>query len=581
MSELEKVQSAIDAAVGRQSLPIAQQAMLAPQGGAGGLHPSTPRKLGGANVCIDAPPTGPSPSSVANTVAEMTNSDTSSGPDTPGANGLAAATNFKAMFAYLPLLLKEQSQPKGSKKCARHPLQVNPDMDPKKASISIQSRQSAARRNIKRDLRGPDATWLQQACGKIMTAWSNISKQNDALRNINLRRPDAIWNQQECGKIMAAWSSISKSHPRSLIGTSSSLLATLTQLAETGPTDASLSDLLQQSQAFLLEKEKGGALGTTPTHLANYPPAEATHQQVCGDRELFMSTLDKLLRLMGVKIKTGTKLGGKEIDLHLLYKEVTTLGGQDRVSGGKQWITVCDSLSLPASATNRSFIIKKLYCNALNHYEQVYFRRNTCPDLMLTSRYVRPELDLLSNGTENIPLNHFEMMRSYHSSQPGPTAGYFVGGHGADPSGADQEVGGQGQGHDQEDGGLGHNQSGSQVHSNEVEFEVADGEGGGDPHPLCKEVTTLSPRGHPNSPLGPDLHLDASADQISYLRPGTRFCGTIDSFDGNMLTVTLELSSGQRIHGVRLYHASPTNRQLTSSYSQQHGTVEGTRRARW
>eukprot|EP00798_Chlamydomonas_sp_ICE-L_P014277 gene14277-20251_t len=489
-------------------------AAAAPTGGGNTIFYRLPEPIspgggdsGGAAAAAAAPPPGPSPSSIASIAGETTHSDTSSGSDTPGANG-----------------------------------PVDPDMDPKKAHI-------------------------------MFCTSSEVVLELMEGSTLSIRKG----SRRECGKIMAAWSNLSKSHPWYRIGTASSLLAALSQLPETGPTDASLSDLLQQSQAFLLEKEKEGALGQgglgtngelpqaranillgvrtqNPNMIRNYPPAEATHQQVCADSELFLLTLGKLLTEMGVRIKMRSKVGGKEVDLHRLYKEVTTLGGLDHVINNKQWATVCAPFNFPAPVTSRSFLIKKLYCKALNHYEQVYFHRNTGPVLTPPSQAslsVRRDLDLLSIETATIPVD--QMRRSYQSSKPGSTWGFCVGGHSADQEvgglGHRQEVGGQGQGHGQEDGGLGHSQG--------VEVEVVDGEGEVDPHPLCKVITTLGPQGHPNPPLGPKVHSDPPAIQISDLRPGTRFCGTIDSSDGNGYTLFLELSSGQPIQGVRFMPCKP------------------------
>lgn len=44
-----------------------------------------------------------------------------------------------------------------------------------------------------------------------------------------------------------------------------------------------------------------------------------------------------------------------------------------------QWVQVCEPFHFPSSFTNKSFVIKKLYVNALHHYEQVYFLRREGP----------------------------------------------------------------------------------------------------------------------------------------------------------------------------------------------------------
>lgn len=133
-----------------------------------------------------------------------------------------------------------------------------------------------------------------------------------------------------------------------------------------------------------------------------YPEAEATHQQVSlraqsttrlflippkltssdihcitqvrDDRALFNTTLERLIGYLGQRVKIP-KISGIEVDLHTLYRSVTDLGGVESVINKKQFVVACQPFNFPPSFTNKSFVIKKLYFNALYHYEQVYFRR--------------------------------------------------------------------------------------------------------------------------------------------------------------------------------------------------------------
>ncbi len=65
------------------------------------------------------------------------------------------------------------------------------------------------------------------------------------------------------------------------------------------------------------------------------------------------------------------KIGGQEVDLHRLYKEVTKMHGLERVMVNKLFVQVCEPFNFPASFTNKSFVMRKLYCNVLHHFEQV------------------------------------------------------------------------------------------------------------------------------------------------------------------------------------------------------------------
>lgn len=95
--------------------------------------------------------------------------------------------------------------------------------------------------------------------------------------------------------------------------------------------------------------------------------------QVFDDRNLFTSTLEKLLAFLGQKVKVP-KIATIEVDLHTLYRSVTALGGVESVINRKMFVVACEPFNFPPSFTNKSFVIKKLYFTALYHYEQVYFR---------------------------------------------------------------------------------------------------------------------------------------------------------------------------------------------------------------
>eukprot|EP00798_Chlamydomonas_sp_ICE-L_P001935 gene1935-33345_t len=108
-----------------------------------------------------------------------------------------------------------------------------------------------------------------------------------------------------------------------------------------------------------------------PCMIMTYPPAEEAHQAILDDAELFKITLNRLLIHMGISLKIP-KVGAKEVDLHLLYREVTANGGLDVVTAKKQWVTICEPFNFPASFSHKSFVIKKLYINALHHCELVW-----------------------------------------------------------------------------------------------------------------------------------------------------------------------------------------------------------------
>lgn len=57
--------------------------------------------------------------------------------------------------------------------------------------------------------------------------------------------------------------------------------------------------------------------------LGTYPPAQASHQAVVADRQLFMRTLRQLHDQLGTQFRIPM-VSGRELDVHLLYKQVRT-----------------------------------------------------------------------------------------------------------------------------------------------------------------------------------------------------------------------------------------------------------------
>ncbi|XP_057873420.1 high mobility group B protein 9 [Cryptomeria japonica] len=106
-------------------------------------------------------------------------------------------------------------------------------------------------------------------------------------------------------------------------------------------------------------------------HPAVYPEALAKHAEVIADRDLFMSTLKSFHAALGTKLSIP-KIGGKDLDLHFLYKEVTSRGGLQIVIKERKWKEIALALNFPPTTTSASFVLRKFYSNSLHHYEQVY-----------------------------------------------------------------------------------------------------------------------------------------------------------------------------------------------------------------
>lgn len=74
------------------------------------------------------------------------------------------------------------------------------------------------------------------------------------------------------------------------------------------------------------------------------------------------------------------QIGGRELDVPQLYKEVVERGGFQQVSNGKLWREVVSALKLPSSCTSASFTLRNHYQRLLYQYEQVnYFGKTAQP----------------------------------------------------------------------------------------------------------------------------------------------------------------------------------------------------------
>lgn len=64
-----------------------------------------------------------------------------------------------------------------------------------------------------------------------------------------------------------------------------------------------------------------------------YPEASATHAEVLADAALFQHTLHALYAALGIKISKVMRLGGQELNLHLLYQRVRPASHAATASG--------------------------------------------------------------------------------------------------------------------------------------------------------------------------------------------------------------------------------------------------------
>lgn len=103
-----------------------------------------------------------------------------------------------------------------------------------------------------------------------------------------------------------------------------------------------------------------------------HPAPLAKYEDVVCNPQLFMTTLEKLHVAMGTKFMIPI-IGGRDLDLHKLFVEVTSRGGIEKLLTQKRWKEVTATFNFPSTATNASFVLRKYYYSLLQQYEQIYY----------------------------------------------------------------------------------------------------------------------------------------------------------------------------------------------------------------
>ncbi|XP_020208656.1 high mobility group B protein 10 [Cajanus cajan] len=134
-----------------------------------------------------------------------------------------------------------------------------------------------------------------------------------------------------------------------------------------GSTNVFQSQLQQHS-----ERPNGceGSSGPRPT--PPYPAPTARYQDIVRDASIFWEKLHAFHGSLGSKFKVAT-IGGKSLDLHRLFVEVTTRGGIEKVIYDRNWKEVIKAFNFRDTITSASFIVRKSYLSTLYHFEQVYY----------------------------------------------------------------------------------------------------------------------------------------------------------------------------------------------------------------
>ncbi|XP_057440315.1 high mobility group B protein 9-like [Lotus japonicus] len=123
-----------------------------------------------------------------------------------------------------------------------------------------------------------------------------------------------------------------------------------------------------------------------------YPPPLASHEVIVNDAKLFLDTLKQFHFHMGSKYMIPV-IGGRKLDLHTLYVEVTRRSGYEKVVAEKKWREVGSVFNFSTTTTSASYVLKKHYWNLLYDFEQVHFFKVQGP--------ITPPADVLSGSSSS------------------------------------------------------------------------------------------------------------------------------------------------------------------------------------
>ncbi|KAM7260487.1 hypothetical protein ACFE04_016228 [Oxalis oulophora] len=144
----------------------------------------------------------------------------------------------------------------------------------------------------------------------------------------------------------------------------------------------------------------------------NYPTPLNSHQDVVNEPTIFFDTLRRFHFVMGTKFMVPV-ISGKELDLHVLYVEVTKRGGFEKVVADKKWREVGSVFMFSSTTTSASFVLRKHYFTLLFHYEQVYFFRLQGPfyNPTLTAAAALPVSSNSNNNPPTSKKHHLAMVK--------------------------------------------------------------------------------------------------------------------------------------------------------------------------
>ncbi|KAJ3313647.1 AT-rich interactive domain-containing protein 2 [Boothiomyces sp. JEL0838] len=87
--------------------------------------------------------------------------------------------------------------------------------------------------------------------------------------------------------------------------------------------------------------------------------------------EKFYETLQQIHEKQGVTLQREPILGGKKLDLHMIFNLVIQNGGYNKVTQERAWKRISNYFQLPETCTNSAFVFKQLYQRHLLAFENM------------------------------------------------------------------------------------------------------------------------------------------------------------------------------------------------------------------
>ncbi|KAM1055465.1 hypothetical protein FF1_029007 [Malus domestica] len=136
------------------------------------------------------------------------------------------------------------------------------------------------------------------------------------------------------------------------------------------PSSSSATSAHQQQLLSL--PANGSSLSSPASAPKAYPSPTATYEEVVQSSDLFWEKLKEFHDSFRTKFMIPT-VGGKTLDLHLLFVEVTSRDGLEKVIRDRKWKEVITVFNFPTTITSASFVLRKYYLSLLYHFEQAYY----------------------------------------------------------------------------------------------------------------------------------------------------------------------------------------------------------------